>query len=93
MIQAKIENSATTADFQLTSFNYENALEPTPVFISSSKYVYFWQKHVKKPDILAPIGALIVTIRAPIQIQISIAWCQNDAEIRGFPTMYTMGGR
>ena len=24
--------------------------------------------------------------------QISIAWCQNDAEIRGFPTMYTMGG-
>ena len=24
--------------------------------------------------------------------QISIPWCQNDAEIRGFPTMYTMGG-
>ena len=25
-------------------------------------------------------------------LQISIPWCQNDAEIRGFPTMYTMGG-
>ena len=24
--------------------------------------------------------------------QILIAWCQIDAEIRGFPTMYTMGG-
>ena len=25
-------------------------------------------------------------------LQILIAWCQNVAEIRGFPTMYIMGG-
>ena len=37
-------------------------------------------------------GCVHEILTACRMLQISIAWCQNDAEIRGFPTMYTMGG-
>ena len=36
-------------------------------------------------------GSVTEILTACGMLQISIAWCQNDAEIRGFPTMYTMG--
>ena len=31
-------------------------------------------------------------LTACMMLQILIAWCQNEAEIRGFPTMYMNGG-
>ena len=37
-------------------------------------------------------GSVTEILTACRMHQISIPWCQNDAEIRGFPTMYTMGG-
>ena len=37
-------------------------------------------------------GCVPEILTACRMLQISIAWCQIDAEIRGFPTMYTMGG-
>ena len=37
-------------------------------------------------------GSVTEILTACRMLQISIAWCQIDAEIRGFPTMYTMGG-
>ena len=37
-------------------------------------------------------GASPKILNACRMLQISIAWCQNDAEIRGFPPMYMNGG-
>ena len=37
-------------------------------------------------------GCVHEILTACRMLQISIAWCQIDAEIRGFPTMYTMVG-
>ena len=37
-------------------------------------------------------GCVPEILTACRMLQISIAWCQNDAEIRGFPTMYMNGG-
>ena len=37
-------------------------------------------------------GSVTEILTACRMLQISIAWCQNDAEIRGFPTMYMNGG-
>ena len=37
-------------------------------------------------------GCVPEILTACRMLQISIAWCQNDAEIRGFPTMYINGG-
>ena len=37
-------------------------------------------------------GSVPEILTACRMLQISIAWCQIDAEIRGFPTMYIMGG-
>ena len=37
-------------------------------------------------------GCVPETLMACRMLQISIAWCQNNAEIRGFPTMYIIGG-
>ena len=33
-------------------------------------------------------GSVTEILTACRMLQISIAWCQNEAEIRGFPTMY-----
>ena len=37
-------------------------------------------------------GCVPEILTACRMLQISIAWCQNEAEIRGFPTMYIMRG-
>ena len=38
-------------------------------------------------------GSVTEILTACRMLQISIAWCQIEAEIRGFPTMHIMGGR
>ena len=37
-------------------------------------------------------GCVHEILTACRMLQISIAWCQSEAEIRGFPTMYIIGG-
>ena len=37
-------------------------------------------------------GSVTEILTACRMLQISIAWCQIEAEIRGFPTMYIIGG-
>ena len=67
------------------------------------KTQYFYQKHLSNAALIrmsaqcqyefkSLSGSVTEILTACRMHQILIAWCQIEAEIRGFPTMYTMEG-
>ena len=68
-----------------------------PVHFSSSnvfsKRIPVWMYRTQCQDEFRSLSGSVTEILTACRMyQISIPWCQNDAEIRGFPTMYIMVG-